>query len=334
MIRVLLVDSSPAALEALQEQLQRQGDFRIVGRAQSVPEAMALLASERPQVLCAALSLGLELTREVMRAHPLPVLLLASETDGALGSETLRAALEAGALEVVAKPPHTPGSSLEALASRIRVLAGVKVFTRSAPRETSSPRPPTMTVKMVAIGASTGGPQALGKLLGGLEANFPCPIVCVQHMGGGFLGGLVEWLQGQCRLEVLVAQHGQVALPGHVYFAPERHHLRLRPQGRLAVEPGPTVDGHCPSASVLFESVAEVYGEAAIGVLLTGMGSDGAQGLLRLAQAGAETLAQDEESSVVFGMARQALEIGAVKKTQPLEQILFRLQSLTERRRP
>lgn len=328
MIRILLVDDSPAALALLREGLTGLGDFE-VGTANGSTQALEELRRQKPQVLCVGLDLasGVQLTREVMKVAPLPILLLSG---GSAGTEQVEEARQAGALEVTTRP--LSGGSVSGLASTLRVLAGVKVFARRsaavrlAPVRPSSPR-------LVAIGASTGGPQALGRLLRGLESHFPWPILCVQHMSAGFLDGMVAWLRSQTALGVQIAKNGEQPLPGQVYFAPDEHHLKLKSDLTLSVERGEAVDGHRPSATVLLTSVAEALGSNAVGVLLTGMGADGARGLLEMANVGALTMAQDEETSVVFGMPRQAVEMGAVKEAQSLDEIGAQLRSLSEGRR-
>lgn len=329
MIRVLLVDESPVSLAALRQGLSEQGDLEIVASAGETRSAMDLIGKLRPQVVCSGLELSraIELTRAVMREIPTPILLLISE---ALDSELARQARAAGALEILAKPsPHDAGAPIGEVSSALRVLAGVKVFSRRA-AAVSAPR--SSAPRLVAIGASTGGPQALCRLLKRLDDGFPLPILCVQHMTRGFLEGMVGWLATQTRLGVKIAVDGEKPRPGQVYFAPEGYHLRVRMGGTLAIEAGEPVDGHRPSATVLFESVAESFGSGAIGVLLTGMGVDGAHGLLEMSRVGALTMAQDEESSVVFGMPRQAVEIGAVKKLHSLDEIGARLGALAQRR--
>lgn len=331
MIRVLLVEGSPEAAQAFGRQLSALGDIEIVGTAGDARSALELVVRLRPQVICAALEEeGLQLTRQVMRELPTPILMLdKTPMDQARAVE----AREAGALEVMSRPPL---EALSSLASRLRVLAGVKVFARRPPvARLSLPATPPLSsqaaVKVVAIGASTGGPQALGRLFRGLDATFPWPILCVQHMSHGFLDGMVAWMRTQTGLKIDVARRGERPLPGHVYFAAEDHHLRLRADGTLAVEGGDPVDGHRPSATVLLHSVAETQGSGAIGILLTGMGADGARGLLSMATAGATTMAQDEESSVVFGMPRQAIEMGAVKHALSLDEIGQQLRNFAHR---
>lgn len=165
----------------------------------------------------------------------------------------------------------------------------------------------------MAIGASTGGPQALYTILKQLPANFPVPILCVQHISEGFLQGLVDWLAAECFLRVTIAQPGEFPKPGTVYFAPERQHLQLDTQGRLTTVSTPAVSGHRPSVTALFQAVATCYPRSAVGILLTGMGRDGADGLQAIAQAGGTTIAQDEQTCVVFGMPKEAIALGAAQ---------------------
>jgi len=168
-------------------------------------------------------------------------------------------------------------------------------------------------IRLVALGSSTGGPQVLESVLSRLPASFPCPILCVQHISKGFLDGLVDWLRGQCSLNIRIAQPGEVATPGVVYFPQEDTHLEIDVRGRLSCLPGPLFDGHRPSVSVTFASVARSFGNESLAVLMTGMGSDGASGLKAILASGGVTIAQDEASCVVFGMPKQAIEIGAAQ---------------------
>lgn len=335
MIKILLVDPAAEGLTSVRSGLDALEDFQVVGTAQDQKAALELARRHGPQVICAALDpsgCALALTREVMRELPTPILLLNQGDEASLGT-TGQQFQEAGGLEIFSRA-NGDEQTLRNLASRLRILAGVKVFAR---RGSSPVHRPTVgshaAGRVVAIGASTGGPQALGQLLQSLGAVKAWPILCVQHMSTGFLEGMISWLGSQTPLPVGLARHGEMPKPGQVYFAPEKAHLRVRLDGTLAVEPGEPVDGHQPSATVLLSSVAKAYGNAGIGVLLTGMGADGARGLLEMSRAGATTLAQDEESSVVYGMAKQALEMGAVKKTTSLSEIGTVLLAIAEERR-
>lgn len=192
--------------------------------------------------------------------------------------------------------------------------------SRYTPPATTSPLDIRMP-RVLAIGASTGGPRALQLILRSLPANFPVPVLCVQHISDGFLQGLVDWLDQECVLKVAIAQPRQIPQAGTIYFAPERQHLELSDQGCFQVSTAPTVDGHCPSVTVMFQSIAKYYRRSAVGVLLTGMGRDGAAGLLSMSEAGAMTIAQDEATSVVFGMPREAIALGAAQRVLPIQDI-------------
>ena len=185
---------------------------------------------------------------------------------------------------------------------------------------------------MVVIGASTGGPQALREILGNLPARFPLPVVCVQHIGSSFLAEMVMWLAEICPLPVRKATHGETPQASVVYFAPEDAHLEWDDGGRFALSQAAPVDGHQPSVTVTMRAAASCFGAGAVGVLLTGMGRDGADGMVSIAAAGGITIAQDEASSVVYGMNKQAVELGAVQYILPLEQIAAALETLANNR--
>ncbi|MEL6814392.1 MAG: chemotaxis-specific protein-glutamate methyltransferase CheB [Cyanobacteria bacterium J06598_3] len=339
-IRVLLVEDSPVALAVLTKILQQSPLIEIVGVAHTGVEALALIPNVQPQVICTDLHMphmdGLELTVEIMNRFPLPILVVSVSVQADNTQQVFRL-LEAGAVDVFPKP--IAGLTAEsvalnsALIEKIQILAGVKVFRKkravaASPQVMPSLRPPEgistgkhwKRPKVIVIGTSTGGPQALYEVLSHLPRPFP-PIICVQHIGVGFLQGLINWLQRESALKIEIAKPGQAPAPGHVYFAPEKQHLRVNDRGLFAYGDGPLVDGHRPSITVTFESVARYYRRQAIGVLLTGMGQDGALGLRAIAQAGGLTLAQDEATSVVFGMPKVAIELGAVCEVLPLDAI-------------
>lgn len=334
MINLVIADRSSAWISADLQALQQLGGLQVLASTSSLSQLVELLAHHRPQVLLVGCQAGeaavLSHLEWLLHKEPLPILLLAAGLSPSHVDWESRVR-QAGILEVLPHPGQLPEESWKTVHACLRILAGVKVIGR---RNTALP--PTrknsgVCPRVLAIGASTGGPQALGTLLKGLQENFPWPILCVQHLSQGFLPGLLDWLKLQAPLRFEIAQTGKQILAGTCYFAPDDHHLRVEHEGRLSLDRSPPVDGHRPSASVLFESVAQVYGRASIGVLLTGMGNDGARGLLEMARSGAITLAQNEDSSVVFGMPRQALELGAVKQTHSLEQIIALI--LAERNR-
>jgi two-component system chemotaxis response regulator CheB len=339
-IRLLLVEDSPVALAILQRTLRGAPDIEVVGVARNGQEALAMIPMVKPTMICTDLHMpkmnGLELTQEVMSRFPCPILVVSASVQEEDTQNVFRI-LEAGALDIFPKPRTGLASEYEKskaeLLAKIRVLSGVSVFTQrrrpapaaplAAPLYPAAPAPlaDIRTPRILAIGASTGGPQALLGILSQLPKTFPVPILCVQHISDGFLQGLVDWLDSNCALQVTIAAPGELPQPGQVYFPPERHHLELDSRGQIALTPGAPVAGHCPSVTVMFRAVAAHYRRSAVGVLLTGMGRDGADGLLALSQAGGLTIAQDEASCVVFGMPKEAIALGAAQQVLALNAI-------------
>lgn len=337
-IRLLLVEDSPVALTVLQRIFQGVPDIEVVGMARNGREALELIPLVKPTLICTDLHMpkmdGLELTQEVMARFPCPILVVSASVQPE-DTQTVFRILEAGALDIFPKPRAGLASEYEQakaeLLAKVRVLAGVAVFTHRRPSSapavaTSIPKAAAKPLhirapRLLAIGASTGGPQALLAILQQLPKTFPVPILCVQHISDGFLQGLVNWLDDNSALRVAIATPGTVPQPGVAYFPPERHHLKIDAGGRIQLSQGDPVDGHCPSVTVMFQSVAAYYRQSAVGVLLTGMGRDGANGLQTLSQAGGLTIAQDEASCVVFGMPKEAIALGAAQQVLPLSAI-------------
>lgn len=339
MIRVLLVDDSPLVLHILQRLLSNSPGIVVVGTAANGQEALGLLPALQPDVICTDLHMpvmdGLEFTRAVMEKYPRPILVVSMSVEQ--GSLNVFNLLEAGAVDVFSKPRDILAADQDhiakELARKIRILAGVRVTRRNSHRPGASPVAlPRLLLPMriVVIGASTGGPQALHDILSALPANFPLPVVCVQHIGSNFVNEMVSWLNKTSHLYVRCAVQDEIAKPGVVYVAPGDVHLEIN-GGHFAFSHAPPVDGHLPSITVTMNSVARSFGAGTVGVLLTGMGSDGAEGMLSIHAAGGITLAQDEESCVVYGMPKVAVELGAVQHILPLEQIAFMLQTIAER---
>ncbi len=343
MIRVLLVDDAPIALHILQRLLSSAPDIEVAGTAADGQKALELLPTLNPDVICTDLHMpvmdGLELTRAVMADHPLPILVVSVSVES--GSPNVFRLLEAGAVDVYPKPRAILDADQEKLsrelASKIRIVAGVHVFRRTGkPASRPAPPPPPLTplapVEIVAIGASTGGPLALRDILSCLPTGFPAPLVCVQHIGEGFLPAMVTWLAEVSTMPVRLATHGGVPQAGVVYFAPNGVHLEFDDGGCFALTQAPPCDGHRPSATVTLRAAARRFGAGAVGVLLTGMGRDGAEGMAAIAAAGGVTLAQDQASSVVWGMPGEAVALGAARHVLPLEQIAPALVALVNGR--
>lgn len=339
-IRVFLVEDSPIALNILQQLLQISPDLEVVGTATNGKAALLKIPECQPHVVCTDLYMkemdGLEFTRQLMARYPRPILVISVAVGEA---QTAFELLQAGATDVFPKPSSglMADYNRSELIHKIRVLAGVKVLTRplrtipSGAIAATSPLPKVVSrqaLAMVGIGASTGGPQAIAKVLQSLPAHFPVPIVCTQHISLGFLGGLVSWLSQETKLRVTVATAGEVPQPGVVYFAPDRHNLEIDRRGKFYLTAADANERHCPSVNVMFRSLAAYYGEAVAGVLLTGMGDDGAAGMRAIASVGGITIAQDEATSVIFGMPKEAIALGVVQYVLPIDRIGSFLQEL------
>lgn len=336
--RVVVCEDSRTYAAALSRALRHDGDVEIVGVFASAEETLAALPRLQPDLLTVDLELpgmsGLELVEHVMSASPLPILVLSSHAS----TDTAAAVLAAGALDAVQKQdldlldPAGPGAV--ALRRRVRILAGARVIKhpRAQLRVTAAGAAAgagggiARTAAAIGVIASTGGPPALSTLLGGLPARFPVPVLVVQHIAHGFTEGLAQWLDQTVPLPVRLAADGQRLAPG-VWVAPEGAHLTVAPGGRLVLDRRTLAGPHRPSGDVLLTSMAETLGRSAAGVVLTGMGRDGALGLGRIARAGGFTLAQDEATSAVYGMPRAAAEAGAAV-VLPLGDIAKRLLAL------
>ena len=322
-IRVLVVDDSPTMASALAALLTEDARIEVVGRAGDGQRAVTLARLLRPDVITMDLLMptldGPAAIERIMTEAPTRILVvsaLAEEGGASLGFEAMRA----GALELIAKPVVGSGEELRRwgrkLAESVCLVADIPVVTRRVRTGPVLPAAGAARVDVFALVASTGGPPALAEILAHLPADLGAPLLVAQHMHEGFTPGLVRWLSQLSPLKVEVAREGARFEPGHVYLAPDGHDLSVGAGGsaRLARTRG----GPCPSGDLLLESLARVYGWRAGGAVLTGMGEDGARGLLALRQAGGLTLAQDAASSVVFGMPRVALELHAAERTVAL----------------
>lgn len=331
-IKVLIVDDSAIVRKIFSEDLSREKDIEVVGSAPDPFVARDKIVSLKPDVVLLDIEMprmdGLTFLKKLMHYYPLPVIIVSSLTPK--GSRIAIEAMENGAVEVLSKPggPYSVGDMSLQLKEKIRAAAKV-CMNRVRNAGSDSPVEPVMkilgetTQKVIAIGASTGGTEALKEVLIRLPLNTP-GILIVQHMPAQFTKAFAERLNGICQIEVKEARDGDSVLNGQALIAPGNFHMVLKRSGAryyVNVKDGPMVHHQRPAVDVLFHSVAQYAGANAIGVILTGMGSDGAQGMLKMKQAGARTIAQDEESCVVFGMPKEAIKLNIVDRVAPLGQI-------------
>ncbi len=344
MIRVLVVDDSAVLRQSTKFILESDPELKVIGEAGNGMEAVELVNRLRPDVITMDIRMpkmdGLEAIRQIMAARPAPIVVVTSldpDRDMGLSSQ----ATKLGAVSVLRRPDSVTSPTYRTFAAslieQVKVMSGVRVVHRpleTRPPITATPTPaittarPTAKTELVAIGSSTGGPAALHKVLTGLPATFPVPIVIVQHISFGFVSGLADWLNDACQIQVKVGEQGERLKPGVAYIAPDEHHLQVDRFGKVNLSKSDPVGGFRPSVTPLFQSVAYAYGPAALGVILTGMGSDGAAGMQQMRQAGSTTLAQDEASCVVFGMPKEAIALGAVQHVIPLDKMAAMIQSL------
>ena len=343
-IKVYLVEDSPVALTILQRILSSSSEIKIIGTASNGISALKHIPHLQPDVVCTDFFMGkmdgLELTQKLMAQFPRPILVI-SDVVTANDTEKVDRLLDAGVVDVFPKPEtgfiEDYEQQKEALINKLKVLSGVKVFSKvNYPNfqsnsikshqhqdrvEKSLCSPEITDYQIVAIGVSTGGPKALEKIISKLPADFPLPIVCTQHISIGFLNNLINWLSLVSQLKVKIAEIGEKPLPGTVYFAPEQYHLEIDSRGRLCYSQALSFNIHCPSATIMMQSLAKFYGKSMIGILLTGMGKDGVLGMEEIYRYGGLTIAQDEASSVIFGMPQEAINLGVVQKVLSIEEI-------------
>ena len=340
MIRVLVIDDSALMRQILQEFLSADPDIEVVGAAPDPYVARDLIKQLHPDVLTLDVEMprmdGLTFLENLMRLRPMPVVMVSSLTEQ--GAEVTLQALELGAVDFVTKPKLDLARGMAAyageLAMKIKAAAGARVRQRStAAAQAVAPRarrPFGTTEKIIAIGASTGGTEAIREVLEQMPADAPAVLI-VQHIPLAFSGAFAARMDKHSAMAVCQAEDGQQVVPGHCYIAPGDRHLQLARNGARYVcrlSEAPPENRHRPSVDVLFRSVAEQAGANAVAALLTGMGEDGARGMLAMQRAGAATVAQDEASSVVWGMPGAAVKLGAARQVLPLPAIAERLLTL------
>lgn len=337
--RVLIVDDSAVVRQIFARELSRDPAIEVAGTATDPFVARDMIVAMKPDVITLDIEMprmdGITFLRKLMHYHPLPVIIVSSLT--AHGGELALEAIEAGAVDVMCKPgaSYTVGDMSVELIDKIKAAARIKVL----PKPGAAMQPAVARLSMtrtthrvVAIGASTGGTQAIQQVLMAMPANAP-GIVIVQHMPEHFTRSFADRLNELCAIEVREAVDGDTVSPGRALIAPGNFHMLLRRSGavyQVAVKEGPLVSRHRPSVDVLFRSVARFAGRNAVGVIMTGMGSDGAAGLKEMRDAGADTIAEDEASCVVFGMPREAIAAGAAGHVEPLARIPQKILELAQ----
>lgn len=346
-IRVVVVDDSPVTRNVLVALLQGGGDIQVVGTGANGEDAVRLTRRLRPDLVTMDVRMpkmdGLEATRQIMRETPTPIVIVTADpkpSDMDLGFE----ALKAGALTVLDKPGLADQKSWDGFIQTVRLMSEVPVIHhwgrdgRLFQEEPPVSRTPMSAeeqrrVQLVGIASSTGGPAALAKVFKELPADFPLPILVVQHVTPGFAPGLTDWLGGETRMRVRLAESGNQPQPGTILLAPDGYHLRVNSRGMVELSREQPYKGLRPSANHLFHSIARSFGPRALGIVLTGMGDDGAEGLETLHRMGGMVIAQDEQSCVVYGMPREAITRNVVDHVMSLDQIASTLGQLAQQQK-
>ncbi len=338
MIRVVVVDDSPVALKIMQTIIEADSDIVVAATAADGILGWQCIQEVQPDVVCTDYHMpnmnGLALVQTVMSQHPLPILVISVSVEEDTNNTTILQVLQAGAMDILAKPSGGPNIRNHRwgrqLRQKIRVLSNAKplnLIRRPSLLEFKTDITPKKAVAntggIIALGASTGGPLALTRILQALPGDFSWPVICVQHIGSSFLPGLVTWLGKATPLPIVHAQTGDRPRSGTVYFPPPAADLSVSEMGQFRCHPhDPSQDGMSSfSIDLTFKSLARCFQSSVLGILLTGMGSDGARGLLDIRRQGGATIAQDEASSVVFGMPHQAIELGAAQTVLSLDDI-------------
>lgn len=336
-IRVVIVDDSSLSRGLLRDILEEDAGFVVVGEARDGRQAVELAQSLRPDLITMDLEMprmhGLDAIEAIMTHKAVPILVVSAVAD----ARNAYAAVSRGAVDVVGKPSIDPQEA-RTFVAKARLVARVPVITRvrgappapAPPPRAPLPRAPAVDAsqRLFAIAASTGGPPALARLLGLLPAGFPCPVLIVQHISDGFAQGMAEWLASVSNLPVRMAREGDLPAPGTVYVSPSEQNLTVAATRRLHLSERQPKEIYHPNCDRLLESVAAVYRRQAVGIILTGMGRDGAAGLAAIVAAGGYTIAQDEATSVVFGMNGLAVARGAASVVLPLDRIAAEMARL------
>ncbi|MBI3183387.1 MAG: chemotaxis-specific protein-glutamate methyltransferase CheB [Myxococcales bacterium] len=349
-IGVLVVDDSPICRKLISEALQQDPELEVVGTAADGLDALQKVAELKPQVVTMDVDMpvmdGLTAVERIMAETPTPILVLTADPRKQAPELTCKA-LEMGALALQVKPALDAGPEAWNLAKEVKLLSSVRVIrhlrgmlrtgVKPAPAVSSSADARAFSISpigVVAIASSTGGPQVVHTLLSELPGDFPAPIVLVQHINSAFSDSLAGWLAAASKLKIRVAKDGDALLPGEALIAPPGLHMVVPSRGRVSLVVGEPREGHLPSGSLLLESAAKAYGRRAVGMILTGMGVDGADGIAAVKAAGGTTIAQSQESCVVFGMPGAAIARGVVDQVVHGDELSLALLKLAKGERP
>ena len=345
MIKLLIVEDSKVVSEYLQYIFSQDKQIEVIGTVTTGKQAIDFVKANKPDVITMDVDMpemdGLEATRQIMSTTPVPILVVTASRNAREVNTSIEA-LAAGALAVVEKPVGINHPKAEELSRKlvnlVKIMSEVSVVTRK--RRVSVVSQPTVKAKtppdqinigkpsIVAIGVSSGGPQTLQVVLSKISHNFPAPILVVQHIAPGFISGLVSWLQKIVNIPVSVAQPDETIVPGHIYFAPDNLQMGVTPSGKILLEKPDKEGGFCPSIAHLYKRVTDSFGSKALGIILTGMGSDGAEELKQMHDKGAITIAQSKESSLIFGIPGVAIQIGAATHVLSDEEICMLLYEI------
>ncbi|MBF0484650.1 MAG: chemotaxis-specific protein-glutamate methyltransferase CheB [Candidatus Omnitrophica bacterium] len=338
-VQVLIAEDSPVIARVIENLLSSDPQIRVVGKARNGQEAVELTAQLKPDIITMDIHMpvmdGYEATKQIMAHTPTPIL-IASAAVQADGIERMFRAVSYGALDLIDISEIATGEN-KALSQKfidsVKLLSRIKVvhhlLAKMEDRNAGMKSPPPEIVRpkaaglgrILAIVASTGGPMAILMVLKMLPTNFPTGIVIVQHITSGFLEQFAHWLRSECQLQIRIAQNNEEILPGVVYLAPCDLQMRVGEGGIIKISDEPLYEGHKPSGTLLLDSVAKVYKEQAVGVILTGMGKDGAKGMREIKLRGGKTIAQDEASCIVFGMPKEAISLGVIDRVCPMNEI-------------
>ena len=342
MIRVLIAEDSPTIAKLIEAYLSRDPEIMVVGLATNGREACEMVEKYKPDIVTMDMHMpvmdGYEATKQIMAYYPTPIIVLSSSVFR-MGTDKVFEALSYGALDVMKKSSFEDIDATDEerneLIYRIKLLAKIQVVHHPLAKiekhrkqllaQAEAQKHPHLHSKIVGIVASTGGPNALSALLKDIPSDFSAPILIVQHMSPGFVDGLVSWLAGEIKIKIKLATQGEIVQPGVVYVAPTGLHIRVNESMQIQLTNEDPVDGHKPSGTGLLQSLAKVFGVNSMGILLTGMGRDGAKGLEAIYVARGYTIIQDEKTSAVYGMPKMAKELGVAREELPLNKIALSL---------